>query len=416
MHFICSTFGSSGDVFPMLGLALELRNRGHQITFATNAHYEGVAAHYDLPFEALGTEADFRACVNHPDLWHPQRAFRHVFQSLRPVLRRQYEIHAEQNAAGDVVGITNCFGLGAFLAQEKLGIPVITLHCQPAVLWSDHEPPTLPGLFGPRWLKSILYRIGVRFFIDPVVCPSLNAWRHELGLPPVRKITRWWNSPFGVLCLFPPWYAKPQPDWPSNVMQTDFPLWNHQSGEPLAGEVEDFLSRGEPPVVFTPGSANLHGRPFFEAAVQACGALGRRAVLLTEFPDQLPHPLPSSVAHFLYVPLDQILPRSAAFVHHGGVGSTSQAMLAGIPQVLMPLAHDQFDNAERIKRLGLGDSIPARRFSGARLTGLLQRLLASPSVAASCRAVAGHLAARDGLRRSAAAVEGRVAQGRVVVH
>jgi UDP:flavonoid glycosyltransferase YjiC (YdhE family) len=90
-------------------------------------------------------------------------------------------------------------------------------------------------------------------------------------------------------------------------------------------------------------------------------------------------------------------------------------MLAGIPQVLMPLAHDQFDNAERIKRLGLGDWIPARQFSGRRLAGQLKRLLASPSVAASCRAAAQRLTARDGLRRSAAAVEGRVAQGRVTV-
>jgi rhamnosyltransferase subunit B len=415
MHFICSTFGSSGDVFPVLGLALALRKRGHRITFATSPHYEGLAAHYELPFEPLGTEEDFMACISDADLWHPKRAFRHVLQSVLPGLRRQYDIHAERKNAGDVVGITNCFGLGALVAQDKLGIPVITVHCQPAVLWSDHEPPSLAGVFGPRWLKGILYRIGERFVIDPAVCPFLNEWRHELGLPPVRMITRWWNSSFGVLCLFPPWYAKPQPDWPANIMQTDFPLWNHESGEPLAGEVEDFLSRGEPPIVFTPGSANIHGRQFFEAAVQACAALGRRGVLLTDFPEQIPGPLPGSVAHFRYVPFDALLPRAAAFVHHGGVGSTSQGMLAGIPQVLMPLAHDQFDNAERIKGLGVGDWIPALRFSGRRLTGMLQGLLASPSVAASCRSTAGRLAARDGVERSADAVEIRVGQGRVAV-
>src|SRR5262245_32830433 len=104
----------------MLGLALELRSRGHQVSFATNSHYEALAAHYDLAFEPLGTETDCTACINHPDLWHPQRAFRHVFQSLRPALKRQYEIHADRAAAGDVVGITNCFGFGALLAQDKL--------------------------------------------------------------------------------------------------------------------------------------------------------------------------------------------------------------------------------------------------------------------------------------------------------
>ena len=414
MHFICSTFGSSpGDVFPILGLALELRDRGHTITFATNDHFGGMVRSYGLEFEPLGTEEDFTACIHNPDLWHPQRAFQHAFECFRPVLKRQYQIHVDRANPGKVVAISNCLGFGALVAQEKTGLPLITLHCQPAVLWSDREPPTLPGLFGPRWLKSLLYRIGERFVIDPVVCPFLNQWRHELGLPPVKQITRWWNSPFGVLCMFPDWYSKPQDDWPINWMQTDFPLWNHRTDERMGDKVESFLNAGAPPIVFTPGSANVHGQGFFQAAVQACESLGRRGILLTEFPEQLPVSLPDSVVHFDYIPLDLLLPRSAAFVHHGGVGSTSQAMLAGVPQVLMPLAHDQFDNAERIQSLGIGDSIPSPRFTGPRLTRALKPLLESSAIANSCRQVAERLAKRDGVRRSADAIEKRVLEGRL---
>lgn len=414
MHFICSTFGSSGDVFPMMGLALELRSRGHSITFATNPHYAGMAAQYDLPFEPMGTEEAFTACINHPDLWHPHRSFLHVFQFLQPALRQQYQIHADR-AAGDVVGITNCFGFGAFLARDRLGLPVFTLHCQPAVLWSDREPPTLPGIFGPRWLKGLLFRIGERYFLDPVVCPFLNSWRAELGLLPVRRITRFWNSPDGVLCLFPDWYAKPQIDWPNNVIQTDFPLWNYQSAKGLTPPVEQFLAGGDPPLVFTPGSANVHGRRFFEAAVRSCSALGRRGIFLTEFSEQLPHSLPPSVAHFSYVPLDALLPRAAAFVHHGGIGSSSQGMLAGIPQLVMPLAHDQFDNAVRLKRLGLGDWLPAKSFTGSQLTERLKRLLESSSVAVSCQTMAEQLATRDGLQRSAIAIEQQLSRSQAAV-
>jgi rhamnosyltransferase subunit B len=406
VHFICSTFGSSGDVFPMLGLALELRGRGHEVTFATNEHYAGLAAEHGLPFEPLGTREAFAACIRHPDLWHPQRAFGHVFRSLQPALKRQYEIHADARS----VGITNCFGFGALMAQDKLRVPVITLHCQPSVIWSDVAPPDLAGVFGPRWLKSLMFRVGERLVLDPVVCPFLNAWRQELGLAPVGRIVRWWNSSYGVLCLFPEWYAPPQRDWPAGIMQTDFPLWNRNADAPLSVAVEAFLAAGAPPLVFTPGSTNLHGGPFFAAAIAACHALGRRGILLTEFPDQLPQPLPDAVAHFSYVPLDALLPRTAAFVHHGGIGSTSQAMLAGIPQVLMPLAHDQFDNGMRVKKLRVGDSIPAPRFTGARLTAALRRLLDSTHVAAACRELSQRLAKRDGLTRAADAVERRVAE------
>jgi rhamnosyltransferase subunit B len=408
VHYICSTFGSAGDVFPLLGLALELRRRGHEVTFATNEHFRKVIESYGLPYEPLGTEEDFKTCIQNPDLWHPKRAFRHVLQSLQPALKRQYDIHAERSRAGQVISITNCFGFGALMAQEKLGLPVITLHLQPAALWSDRQPPTLPGLFGPRWLKSLLYCFAERYFIDPVVCPFLNQWRHELGLPPVRKITRWWNSRFGLLCMFPDWYCPQPDDWPSGLMQTDFPLWNHKAAESLAPEVEIFLARGEPPIVFTPGSANLHGQQFFTSAVHACQTLGRRGILLTEFAEHLPAQLPDTVAHFNYIPLDLLLQKAAAFVHHGGIGSTSQAMLAGIPQFLMPLAHDQFDNAARIKRLRIGDSIPSHKFTGPRLTKSLHRLLGSATITNECRNVAVRLAKRDGISRSVDEIEARV--------
>lgn len=394
----------------MLGLAIELRDRGHEVLFVTNGHFADLVQRHGISFTPLGEDDQYEECIRNPDLWHPRRAFKHLFETLKPVLLRQYEIFEEQAKSSKVIGITNCFGFGALLAQDKLKIPVITMHLQPAVLWSDHSPPSLAGVVGPNWLRRVIFRIGERCFIDPVVCPFINRWRHDLGLQPVRKIVRWWNSKYAVLCTFPDWYAQPQSDWPRQVIQTDFSMWNDASTEPLAKEAKDFLNRGDAPIVFTPGTANVHGQSFFKTAVQTCQKLHRRAILLTGFPEQIPRDLPSTIAHFSYVPLDLLLPRAAAFVHHGGIGSTSQAMLAGIPQVIMPLAHDQFDNAQRIQSLGLGDSIPANRFSIERLSTVLQRLLNSPSVASNCHTIANRLTSRDGLQRSAEAIEKRATQ------
>lgn len=405
MHFLCSTFGSSGDVFPMLGLALELRERGHEVAFMTSAHYGDLVRRHGLPFEPLGDEADFQACVRHPDLWHPRRAFGHIFRSIRHVFVQQYEAHAALAHREGAAAITNCFGFGAFDARDKFGLPVLTLQLQPAGIWSDIEPPTLPGLFGPRWMQSACLRLGERFVIDRTVCPFANERRRELGLPPIRRIVRWWNSPSGVLCMFPEWYARPQIDWPTPLVQTDFPLWNDRSDEALPGDVSAYLDAGEPPIVFTPGSANAQGRAFFQAAVEACVTLKRRGILLTEFAEQVPPTLPPGTVRFAYVPLDRLLPRAACFVHHGGIGSMSQAMLAGIPQLLTPLAHDQFDNAARVRRLGIGNSLPATRITTKRLTAMLQRLLESSDVTDASRRLASKLAPHDGLRRSAEAVE-----------
>lgn len=404
MRLVVSTFGSAGDVFPMLGLALALRGRGHDVTFATNPYFKEPVRRQGLPFEPLGTAEGFLATARDPGLWKPRTGFRVVFEGLQSAIRQQYALHERLR----LPGVTNLLGIGALVAREKLGLPVVTAHLQPAVMWSGIEPPAFAGIVGPRWLKRLIYHLGVTHYIHPIVARALDPWRAELGLGPTPRVDRWWHSPDGVVCLFPDWFGPPQPDWPPNLVTTDFPLWNDGSDAGLPADVVTFLDAGEPPLVFTPGSANMHGRAFFTAAADAARRLGRRALFLTKFPEQLPAALPPGVIHAAYVPLDVLLPRAAAFIHHGGVGSMSQAMAAGIPQLVMPLAHDQFDNLARIRKLGVGDGVGARQFTGRRVAAVLRRLLDSKDVASACRTVAARLAARDGLVRAAAAVEARL--------
>jgi len=406
LHFVFSPLGSAGDVHPMLGIAIELHRRGHKVTILANSHFRELIERYGLKFVELGSKEEFFAVLNHPDLWNPLRAFKYVFRTaVQPYLRRQYEVLAEHWQTDRAVAVANCLGFGARMAQEKLGLPLVTVHMQPAVLWSRFEPPTFYGVFGPRWFQHIQYRLAERLVIDCTICPEVNPLRAELGLPPMRQTTRWWHSPQFVLCLFPPWFAPPQPDWPNHLVQTDFPLWDEGNDAKLPAEVEDFLNAGEPPIVFTPGSANVFGAQFFQAAVAACQQLGRRGMLLTRFGEQIPQRLPNQVKHFAYVSFSRLLPRCAALVHHGGIGTTAQGLAAGIAQLVMPLAHDQFDNAARVKRLGVGDSLAPSRFCGPKVAAKLAALLRSDAVGRSCRAVSENLSGSSGVTMSADAIE-----------
>jgi rhamnosyltransferase subunit B len=412
MRFLCTTFGSSGDVFPMLGLALALRARGHEVTFATNPYYAHMAHEYGLPFEPLGTEEQFRAAMRHPDVWHPRRSFAHLFRTMELARQQQYDLFARFHRDGSFAGVANCICFGALTASEKFGFPLITSHIQPAVLWSDIQPPQLPGLFGSRWLKSTMVRIGEKLYVNPIALPTLNRWRHELQLPPIRRLTSWWHSKSGVLCMFPEWFAARQRDWPQPLELTGFPLWNFESGKEMPPEVKQFLDQGDSPVVFTPGSANLQARKFFATAIETCKRLGRRGILLTEFEEHLPASLPANIKRFSYVPLDLLLPRCSAIVHHGGIGTLSQGMLAGIPQLIMPMAYDQFDNAERLRELGIGTAVPVRSFRATRVAHALQELLSNSSTGTRCREIATRMANGHGLSQSAEAVECLVAKAR----
>lgn len=406
MHFIFSPIGSAGDVHPMLGIAVELHGRGHEVTFLANGYFQETVERCGLHFVELGSREHFHSVASDPDLWKPRRAFRYVVQkAVQPILRGQYAAIEEHSGANNTVVIANCLGFGARLAHEKLGVPLATVHIQPAVILSRVEPPTFPGVVGPRWLKGLLFGLAERVVIDRTVCPEVNRFRNELGLLPVRQITRWWHSPQLVVCTFPNWFAPPQPDWPKNLVQTDFPLWDERIDAGLAPDVQDFLGAGEPPIVFTPGSANVFGKAFFQAAIEACQRLGRRGILLTQFSEQIPEPLPNGIRHFGYIPFSQLLPKALAVVHHGGIGTTAQGLAAGIPQLVMPLAHDQFDNAARVKRLGVGDWIVPSRFRGPRVAARLDGLIGSEAVQGACRKVAEKASGNSGVGIAADAIE-----------
>jgi UDP:flavonoid glycosyltransferase YjiC (YdhE family) len=409
MHFVCTPFGSSGDVHPMIGLALALQHRGHRVTFAGSGYFEPLVRSRSLDFVELGTREQFQALTEREEVWNPRKALQFLYQEgVAKIMRQHFELLADYQRQGPLVAVSNLFGFGARVAQEKLGIELVTVHLQPSVMWSSTEPPRIPGLFGPNWLRSWMWDIGVRWVVDPAICPSLNAWRAELGLAPVRCITSWWNSPWCVACLFPAWYGAPQPEWPQPLLQTDFPLWDERTDTPLPQQVADFLAAGERPIAVTPGSANVFGQSFLRSAVAACQRLGRRAILLTRFGEQVPRLLPESVIHVPYVPFSQLLPHCAALIHHGGIGSMSQAMAAGIPQVVVAVAHDQFDNGWRVERLGVGAALTHRGLSARKLTRALRSLLDSSPVATRCQTIARRLQGVDGTLKMAAAIERRV--------
>src|SRR6185295_9650171 len=131
-------------------------------------------------------------------------------------------------------------------------------------------------------------------------------------------------------------------------------------------------------------SANAHAGRFIRNAVGACELIRRRALVVTRYPEQV-GTLPEGSATFEYVPFGRVFSRGSVVIHHGGVGTTAQCLAAGVPQFVMPMAHDQPDNSARIKRMGVGDYLYPKAFIPKRIAEKLQGLLSSKSVAEACR-------------------------------
>jgi UDP:flavonoid glycosyltransferase YjiC (YdhE family) len=272
------------------------------------------------------------------------------------------------------------FAFGARIAQEKLGVPLATVHVQPIMLRSAIRPGCFgfPNILGhlPPLIRKLYFCAADHFLIDGLLADETNAFRAELGLRPVRRFFDGWiHSPQQVIGLFPEWFAPRAPDWPCNVALTGFPLWDEGDLRSHSPELAEFLAAGDPPVVFTAGSAMVHAKQFFRVSTEVCSAAGCRGLLLTQFPEQVPAVLPSGVRHFDYIPFSVVLPRSAALVHHGGIGTTAQAIAAGLPQLVVPMSHDQPDNAVRIRRLGIGDFVLPKTYTKPRVIEKLDHLM-----------------------------------------
>lgn len=393
MRVILVAIGSSGDVHPMVGVGLEFQRRGHDVTLVTSCHFEPLVRKVGLRCAPLGTEEEYQAVTNNPDLSHPRKGTELVIEycCTRPT-REVYSIVADAHVLGETMVVACGLAFGARIAQEKLGVPLVTTFVQPLTFRSVYDTPVygwLPMPQGtPHAIKRMVFR-AIDVFADRLAAPPANAFRKELGLPPVKRIFNgWWMSPQLIIGLFPDWYGPPQPDWPAHTVLTGFPMYDEAGTTEIPQAAQDFFDQGEAPIVFTPGTAMRFGRSFFEASAQACQILGRRGVLLTRFAEHVPESLPDGVVHFDYLPLGQILSRSAAMVHHGGMGTMAQTLKAGIPHLVMPMVNDQPDNARRLVGLGVAESLKPGAYRGRSVAKKLEHLLTSPSVAEACRDVA----------------------------
>jgi len=397
MHAILVSLGTDGDVFPFVGLGIRLRARGHRVTLVANEHYQAAAKREGFAFRGLVSNQETNELIGNPDIWHPVKSAIVGARWGRRVLQRQYALLAELAREDDAVLVAYPPVFTARLVQEMFSRPLVSLVVMPWMVLSLCAPPTMAGSFrlplgAPGWVVRLYWRL-LEAAANLLIGRHVNRIGRSLGLKPIGNIYRWSFSPQLAIGMFPEWYAPPQPDWPRQMKLAGFPLFDGGNEEGLPGDVLDFCRAGRPPLAVTFGSGMMHGTQLFRAAIEACRLCGERAILLTKFGQQLSAPLPPFIHQCDYAPFRKLFRHCSGVVHHGGVGTTAQALAAGIPQLILPMAWDQPDNATRVERLGAGRWLSPNS-SGVRLAGALAGLM-TPETRSRCRAVAANFGSGD---------------------
>jgi rhamnosyltransferase subunit B len=390
MKIIIVAIGSHGDINPFIGIGSVLRQSGHDVSFLSNSYFSESVRSAGLDFISVGTAEDYNKMVDEVDLSNPTKTIKAVMNHLYfPSMQKIYDAVKELAIPGEtiILGITMAFG--ARIVQEKLDIPLITCHLAPVSLPSASSPARMDGVWLPHWMPTF-YKAGVWRLIDKMadmfLGPPINQMRAKLGLPPVKRIiTEWIHSPDRVIGLFPRWFAEPQSDWPVNTDLTNFIFFDGADKNPMPSELEEFISHGKPPIIFTAGTAVKHAAAFFHESVNVCEQLDTRAVFLSRYKEHIPLDLPGNILHCNYAPFSELLPKSSALVHHGGIGTCAQALKAGVPQLLTPFGMDQHDNSSRLGTLGVGDEVCMKKYKSSLVADKLRKLLEDREVHARCK-------------------------------
>jgi len=413
------TFGSLGDVHPYIALALELKKRGHRpVIVTTDMHRGGIEA-AGIEFAPMRPTSDQ---IGNPSelvrrLFHPTKGPEHLIRNLvMPHIRDAYEDLDRACAIADLV-VTHPLSFAGRLVAEKRGLPWRSTVLAPMSLMSASDPPLFgaaPWLMWVRKLGVFPYR-AIFSLLKHMVGKwekPLHELRADLGLPPMGAYAQFEGqySPEGNLALFSRVLAVPQRDWPRNTALCGFSRYDGIPPDAaLKRELDNWLAAGPRPIVFTLGSSvSMYASDFFGIAIETARRLEHRALLIT---GQDPAQYDAAIAAtrmpvgtfkvFPYLPHSAAFPHAAVNVHQGGVGTLAQALAAGRPQLVTPVAFDQPDNARRTFSLGLARTLEFQKLTVDEMTTALRELLVSDSYATRAAAVARTIAEEDEARLAA---------------
>lgn len=419
-RLVLATYGSLGDLHPVIALGLEMRERGHHVVLATTENYREKIRGLGFAFHALRPDLLAGGEQVIAEIMDGARGTTRLMRDrLFPAIREMHADLAVATAEADLLVASELVFAAPILAATQR-LPWVSYCLAPASLLSAVDPPVLPLPRGLGWLRR-LGPAGLRFVTRAGRIVSHPWWRpvrtlrRELGLPPGgHPLFEGKFSPRLNLALFSPVLQPPQADWPEPTVQTGFLFYDEgtmaansapATAAALPPPVEAFLQGGEPPLVFTLGSAAIYvAGNFYRDAVRATAHLGWRALLLLGG-NPPPPDLPPSMLACDYLPYAALFPRAAAIVHQGGVGTTAQALRAGRPMVVIPFAHDQFDNAARVTRLGIARTLGRSRLKATHLAGTIAALLADSRISESAGAIGARIRSESGAARAADAIE-----------
>ena len=408
--------GSRGDVEPYVALGKGLQKAGHVVRLVTHQDFEGFVSSNGVEFWPF--EGNVQDIAQSIDMRAPLEGgnFVAIMSQMAKEAQRGAVALAEGGLAAcrgtDLViaGIGGVF-IGIALA-EKLSLPLLQAYYipfTPTRAYPSFLFPKLPAWFGGT-LNRLSYQLARQMMWQGFRSADRVARRDVLGLPAAP----FWG-PFDADCVRrqPILYAYspcviPKPsDWGDDIHVTGYWFLDPADDWTPPAALLEFLQAGDPPVYIGFGSmSSRNPEQTADLVLHALAQAKQRAIMLSGWGGLRKADLPDTVLMVDSVPFSWLFPRVAAVIHHGGAGTTSAGLRAGVPSVVVPFFGDQPFWGQRVAELGVGPQpIPRRKLTVERLAQAIQEAVTDQTMRQRAADLGSRIQAEDGIARAVAIVQ-----------
>jgi UDP:flavonoid glycosyltransferase YjiC (YdhE family) len=367
MKILIPTIGTRGDLQPYIALALGLQSAGHQPIVASHPVMRELVESYAIEYSPFGPNINIgnetAAIRNRSPNW--LTGFLRVMKFTFNILEQSHPDLLSLCRQTDLVVVSHS-GAGSIEA-DQLDLPKVSVTLMPqAIPVNDPREALLQRMLG----KLAGAGMGL------IMTRPMNQIRHRAGLKSMgpEGIT----SPTLNLIPISQWVNPPDPRWEKRHQLTGY--WFAPSPKEWNPPMDllRFLDAGDPPVVISLGAMAISGEDALEAAKITLAAVqqaGVRAIIQGWNEPFQSLTIPETVFHTGSIPHDWLLTHSSALVHHGGFGTTSAGLRAGIPSMAIPHIIDQFIWGQKLFELGVGPKpISRSKLTVASLADALEKL------------------------------------------
>ena len=317
-RIILTTVGSAGSVIPFVRIGKVLRKRGHDVSLISNCHYESMAINAGLDFRPVDDPPEYEEHLRETGLLNEPRGFLRFYKKyfLPGVLKECRLIEQLYRPKETIIVTRSQPAIAALLSAEKFSLPIVSTFLAP---FDVKVIPVFEQL------------------LDEMFGETINHNRLELGLSPNKHWRYWLKSGHSSLGLWPEWFAPREAAWPKLMALSGFvlpePKQSKSVGLPLP--IQEMIVKGQRPILVTGGTGLFFGKEMFSVCINACRKLGCPVLLVSRYKEQVPQNLPPDVYWYEHLPFEEVVSHLSIIIHHGGIGTMSQALAGGIPQIIM---------------------------------------------------------------------------------